>query len=81
MCQWQYHYQDGVAAVGNLCRVIREIMEEDRKYYFKKQIGYGDEIYEDDWIMYEIYFRQKLHLLKVSKLLYFYGGKNTLTSV
>ena len=39
---------DGVVAAGNPCRVIREIMEEDRKYYFKKQIGYGDEIYEDD---------------------------------
>ena len=28
---------DGVAAAGNPCRVIREITEEDRKYYFKKR--------------------------------------------
>ena len=25
---------DGVVAAGNPCRVIREITEEDRKYYF-----------------------------------------------
>ena len=29
---------DGVAAAGNPCRVIREITEEDRKYYFKKRV-------------------------------------------
>ena len=29
---------DGVAAAGNPCRVIREITEEDRKYYFKDRI-------------------------------------------
>ena len=26
---------DNVIAVGNPCRVIREITEEDKKYYFK----------------------------------------------
>ena len=26
---------DNVIAVGNPCRVIREITEEDRKYYYK----------------------------------------------
>ena len=29
---------DGVVAAGNPCRVIREITEEDRKYYFKKRV-------------------------------------------
>ena len=29
---------DGAAAAGNPCRVIREITEEDRKYYFKKRV-------------------------------------------
>lgn len=29
---------DNVIAVGNPCRVIREITEEDRKYYFKDRI-------------------------------------------
>ena len=29
---------DWVAAAGNPCKVIRKITEEDRKYYFKKQL-------------------------------------------
>ena len=29
---------DGVAAAGNPCRVIREITEEDKKFYFKDRI-------------------------------------------
>ena len=29
---------DGVAAAGNPCRVIREITEEDRKYYFRDRV-------------------------------------------
>lgn len=29
---------DNVIAAGNPCKVIREISEEDRKYYYKKQI-------------------------------------------
>ena len=33
----------GVVAVGNPCRVLREIGEKDRKYYFKnKEIDYSD---------------------------------------
>ena len=35
-----------VLATGNPCRVIREITEEDRKYYFKKRLV-DEEIFED----------------------------------
>ena len=35
-----------VLAAGNPCRVIREITEEDRKYYFKKR-RIDEEIFED----------------------------------
>ncbi len=35
----------GVIAVGNPCRVIREITEEDRKYYYKDKV-FDDEIWE-----------------------------------
>ena len=35
-----------VLAAGNPCRVIREITEEDRKYYFKKR-RIDEEIVED----------------------------------
>ena len=30
-----FHIPDNAIAVGNPCRVIRYITEEDRKYYFK----------------------------------------------
>lgn len=36
---------DGVIAVGNPCRVIREITEEDRKYYYKDRV-FDDEVWE-----------------------------------
>ena len=29
---------DNVIAAGNPCKVIREITEEDRKYYYKKRV-------------------------------------------
>lgn len=35
----------GVIAAGNPCRVIREITEEDRKYYYKDRV-FDDEIWE-----------------------------------
>ena len=35
----------GVLAAGNPCRVIREITEEDRKYYNKDRM-FDDEIWE-----------------------------------
>ena len=35
----------GVIAAGNPCRVIREITEEDRKYYYKDRT-FDDEIWE-----------------------------------
>jgi maltose O-acetyltransferase len=34
-----------VIAAGNPCRVIREITEEDRKYYYKDRT-FDDEIWE-----------------------------------
>lgn len=37
---------DWVIAAGNPCRVIREISEEDRKYYFKDQL-FDDEAWAD----------------------------------
>ena len=36
---------DNVCAAGNPCKVIREITEEDRPYYYKKQ-RFDDEIWE-----------------------------------
>lgn len=36
---------DGSLAAGNPCRVIREITEEDRKYYFKTQV-FDDEAWQ-----------------------------------
>ena len=37
---------DNVVAVGNPCRVIREITEEDRVYYLKKK-KFDQESWED----------------------------------
>ena len=36
---------EGVVAVGNPCRVIRKITEDDRKYYYKDRV-FDDEIWE-----------------------------------
>ena len=36
---------DGVIAAGNPCKVIRQITEKDRKYYYKDRI-FDDEIWE-----------------------------------
>lgn len=36
---------DGVIAAENPCKVIRQITEEDRKYYYKDRI-FDDEIWE-----------------------------------
>lgn len=35
----------GVVAAGNPCRVIREITEDDRRYYYKK-MPFDDEVWE-----------------------------------
>ena len=35
----------GVIAAGNPCKVIREISEDDRKYYYKK-IPFDDEVWK-----------------------------------
>ena len=37
---------DNMIAVGNPCKVIREITDEDRIYYFKKQ-KFDDEAWEE----------------------------------
>nr|WP_029503591.1 hypothetical protein [Lachnoclostridium phytofermentans] len=36
-CVVTEHIPDNSIAVGNPCRVIRQITEEDRKYYFKNR--------------------------------------------
>ena len=39
-CDYGFHIEigDGCLAAGNPCRVIREITEEQRKYYFKDRV-------------------------------------------